>query len=113
MLINYKLDTETDGNMLPLHNLCKVKPDMDIDLLAHTINPIVKLEAYTRNEIKQYVFVKKYKDYRKLCRFYMVDRPVALLGLQGSIALNLITVNVDSVQEFPTGMKVQIKAQII
>ena len=32
----------------------------------------------------------------------MIDRSVALLGLQESIVLNLITVNVDSVQEFPT-----------
>ena len=32
----------------------------------------------------------------------MVDRPVVLLVLMDSIALNLIAVNVDSMQEFPT-----------
>ena len=30
-----------------------------------------------------------------------MDRPPALLGIQDSIALNLITVNIDSMQEFP------------
>ena len=50
----------------------------------------------------KYVLVK-YKDHWKQCRFYVVDRPAALLGLQDSIGHNLITVNVDRVQEFPTG----------
>ena len=53
-LINYKEDTGANCNLLPLHDLCKVKPGMDLDFLTHNINPSVKLEAYTRNEIKQY-----------------------------------------------------------
>ena len=70
------------------------------------MNPNVKLEVYTGNEIKQYgeVFLwLKYKDHQKRCRFHVVDRPVALLVLWNSIVLNLLTVNVDSMQEFPTG----------
>ena len=99
-LINYKVDTGADGSLLPLHDLCKVKQDMNLDSMAHTINPNVKLEAYTRNNIKQYSLVclwLKYKDHQKQFRFYVMDRPVALLGLWDSIALNLITLNVHSI----------------
>ena len=53
-LINYKVETGVNGNLLPLHDLHKVKPDIDLDCLAHTLNPNVKLEAYTWNKIKQY-----------------------------------------------------------
>ena len=42
-LINYKVDTGADGNLLPIHDLHKVKPDVELDSLAHTINPNVKL----------------------------------------------------------------------
>ena len=52
-VINYKVDTEANGIMLPLHDLYMVKPAVDLDSLAHTINPNVKLEAYMRNDIKQ------------------------------------------------------------
>ena len=90
-LINYKVNPGANNNLLPLHDLYKVKPDMDLDSLAHTIDPSVKLEAYTRNEIKQYSQVclwLKYKDNQKQCRFYVVDRPVALLGLQTVLLSN-------------------------
>ena len=66
----------------------------------------MKLEAFTRNEIKQFgqVFLwLKYKDHQKQWRFYVVDRQVAFLGFWESIALIFIAVNVESMQEFPTG----------
>ena len=53
-LINYSVDTGANSNLLPIHYLHNVKPYVDLDSLAHTINPNVKLEAYSRNEIKQY-----------------------------------------------------------
>ena len=46
------MDTGDDGNLLPIHDLCKVKSDVDLEY-AHTINLNVKLEACTGNEIKQ------------------------------------------------------------
>ena len=41
------MDTGADGRLLPLQDLCKVKPDVDLDSLAHTINSSAKLGAYT------------------------------------------------------------------
>ena len=51
-------------------------------------------------EIKQLGVCKllvEYKTYRKICEFYVVDFPTAILGIHDSGSLRLITIHFDSV----------------
>ena len=83
--ITYKVDTGADGYLLPLRDLQRVQPGIDKNTLAHMINPNMKPEAYNGTEIEQFVQVYLYLSScskTKKCRFYMVDTPTALLGLQ-------------------------------
>ena len=40
----------------------------------------------------------EYKTKRKVCKFYIVDFPTAILGIHDSESLKLITVHFDSIE---------------
>ena len=97
---HFKVDTGADGNLLPLGELFKHFPDANMTQLAKTIDPHTKLHAYNNTEIKQLGVCKllvEYKTYRKICEFYVVDFPTAILGVHNSESLRLITVHFNSI----------------
>ena len=68
--------------------------------LAKTVDPHTKLYAYNNTEIKQpgvCELLVEYKTNRKICEFYIVDFPTAILGIHDSESLKLITVHFDSI----------------
>ena len=68
--------------------------------LAKTIDSSTKLYAYNNTEIKQLGICEllvKYRDHRKICQFYVVDFPTAILGIHDSVSLGLITVHFDCI----------------
>ena len=68
--------------------------------LARTIDPHTKLYAYNNTEIKQLgvcELLVEYKTRRKICEFYVVDFPTAILCIHDSESLKLITVHFDSI----------------
>ena len=68
--------------------------------LAKAIDPHTKLYAYNNTEIKQLgvcELLVEYKTNRKICDFYVVDFPTAILGIHDSESLKLITIHFDSI----------------
>ena len=100
MKTHFKVDTGTDGNLLPLGEFFKHFPDANINDLAKTVDPHTKLYAYNNTEIKQLGVCKllvEYKSNRKICKFHVVDFPTAILGTHNSESLKLITIHFDSI----------------
>ena len=101
MKTHFKVDTGADGNLLALGEFFKHFPDANMTLLAKTIDPHTKLYAYNNTEIKQLGVCKllvEYKTNRKICEFYVVDFPTAILGIHDSESLKLNTVHFDSIE---------------
>ena len=97
----FKVDTGADGNLLPLGGFFKHFPDVNMTQLAKTIDPHTKLYAYNSTEIKQLgvcELMVEYKTNRKICEFYMVGFPIAILGIHDSESLKLITIHFDSIE---------------
>ena len=96
----FKADTEADSNLLPLGEFFKHFPEANLNDLAKTVDPHTKLYAYHNTEIKQLgacELLLEYKANRKICEFYIVDFPTAILGIHDSGSLKLITVHFDNV----------------
>ena len=94
----FKVNTGADGNLLPLGEFFKHFPDTKMTQLARTIDPHAKLYAYNNTEIQQLgvcELLVEYKTRRKICEFYVVDFPTAILGIHDCESLKLITVHFD------------------
>ena len=64
------------------------------------VDPHTKLYAYNNTEIKQLgvcELLVEYKTNRKICEFYAVNFPTAILGIHDSESLKLIMVHFDSI----------------
>ena len=96
----FKVDTGADGNLLPLGEFFKHFSEANLNDLAKTVDPHTKFYAYNNTEIKQLgvcELLVEYKSNRKICEFYIVDFPTAILGRHDSESLKLITVHFDSI----------------
>ena len=96
----FKVDTGADGNLLPLGEFFKHFPNANMTQLAKTIDSSTKLHAYSNTEIKQLgvcELLVEYREHRKICQFYVVDFPTAILGIHDSKSLRLITVHFDCI----------------
>ena len=83
MKTRFKVDTGTDGKDL-----------------AKMVDSHTKLYAYNNTEIKQLgvcELLVEYKANMKICEFYIVDFPTAILGIHDSESLKLITVHFNSI----------------
>ena len=100
MKTQFKANTGTDDNLLPLREFFKHFPNANMTQLAKTIDPHTKLYAYNNTEIKQLGICEllvEYKTHRKICKFYIFDFPTAILGIHDSESLKLITLHFDSI----------------
>ena len=96
----FKLDTDADGNLLPLEEFFKHSPNANMTQLAKTIDVGTKLYAYNNTEIEQLgacELLVEYREHCKICQFYVVDFPTAILGIHDSESLGLITIYFDCI----------------
>ena len=97
---HFKVDTGANGNLLPLGEFFKHFPNANMTQLAKTIDSSTKLYAYNNTEIKQLgacELLVEYRECHKICQFYVVDFPTAILGIHDSESLGLITVHFDCI----------------
>ena len=97
---HFKVDTGADDNLLPLGEFFKHFPKANMAQLAKTIDIGMKLYAYNNTEIKQLSVCEllvEYREHCKICQFYVVDFPTAILGIHNSESLGLITVHFDCI----------------
>ena len=100
MKTHFRVDTGADGNLLSLVDLFKNFPDANLHELARTVDPYTKLYAYNQIEMKQLgvcELMVEYQSKRKICAFYVVDFPTAILGIHDSESLRLITVHFNNI----------------
>ena len=114
---HFKVNTGAHGNLLPLAEFLKHFPDANLNDLARTINPNTKLYAYNNTEIQQLgvcELLVEYKHNTKVCEFYVVDFPIAILGIHDSETLKLLTVYFNTVEtEISQGTSTQLHVHAI
>ena len=99
--VSYKIDTDSNGNIMPLHMYKKLFPNIRNEQLAKTKNKNVLLKAYNKTTITQLgvcTVIVEHKNNKKKCRFFVVPwNGQALLGMPDTDALNTIKINIDSI----------------
>ena len=68
--------------------------------MAKTVDPHTKLYAYNQTEIRELGVCElmiQYQSRKKVCEFYVVDFPTAILGTNNSQHLRLNTVHFNSI----------------
>ena len=100
--IQYKIDTGSKGNLMPLYIFQKLFANMSKEQLKRSVKGNIKLKMYNGMDIMQLgtcAVQIKFKNIKKRCIFFVVPgNGQALLGMPGTAALNLINLNIDSIQ---------------
>ena len=100
MIIPYKINTGSDGSIMPWYILKKLFPRVTESQLTKTIKNNIKM--YNKTFIIQLgtcTVIISYKNNRRKCEFFVVlGNGQALLGMPDTAALNMINVNIDSIE---------------
>ena len=100
--IPYKIDTDSEGNIIPLYIFKKLFKNMLEEQLKGSIKSNIKLKMYNRTHIMQLgtcTVIIKFKNSKKHCVFFVVPgNGQALLGMPDTAALNILKLNIDSIQ---------------
>ena len=100
--IPYKIDTSSEGNLMPLYIFQKLFANMSKEQLKRSVKGNIKLKMYNGMHILQLGMCTvqiKFKNIKKRCIFFVVPgNGQALLGMPDMVALNLINLNIDSIQ---------------
>ena len=89
--IPYKIDTGSEGNLVPLYLYKRLYGHRSIELLKRSIKNNIKLKTYNGMQIKQLgmcTAIIKFKNFKKKCVFLVVPgNSQALLGTPDTAAL--------------------------
>ena len=100
--ISYKINTGSEGNIMPLYILKRLFKNMIEEELKRSIKGNIKLKMYNGTHFMQLgtcTPLVKFKNSKKLCGFFVVPgNTQALLGMPDMAALNIIYLNIDSIQ---------------
>ena len=101
MVIPYKIDTGSKGNIMPLFTFKKCFKNVMEDQLKRSIKGHIRLRMYNKTNITQLgmcAVVIKFKYIKKRCVFFVVPRnSQALLEMPDTAALKLINISIDSI----------------
>ena len=101
IMVPYKIDTGSNGNIMPLHMYKKLFPNITNKQLATTKNKNVLLKMYnktTSTQLGTCTIIVDYKNNKKKGSFFVVPgNRQALLGMPDTDALNIIKINIDSI----------------
>ena len=102
LVIPYKIDTGSKGNIMPLFIFKKLFKNITEEQLKKTINSHIRLRTCNRTNITQLgmcTVLIKFKNIKKRCVFFVVQgHGSALIGIPDTAALKLINVNIDYIQ---------------
>ena len=113
--VPYKVDTGSEGNIMPLYIFQKLFANIGEDQLKRSVKGNIKLKMYNATHIMQLgtcTVQIKFKNITKRCTFFVVPgNGQALLGMPDTMALNLINLNVDSIQTLAAECKTNKKQE--
>ena len=102
MIILYKIDTGSDGNIMPWYIFKKLFQRVTESQLMRTVKIHIKMKMYNKTFITQQGTCKvtiNYKNNKKKCELFVVPwNDQALLGMLDTAALNIININIDSIE---------------
>ena len=101
MVIPYKIDTGSDGNIMPWYIFKKLFPRVTVSQFTRTIKNHIKLKMCNkthnpaRNICSNYIL----QNNRRKCEFFVVlGNGQALFHIPDTAVLNIINVNIDSIE---------------
>ena len=99
--VPYKIDTGSEGNIMPLYIFQKLFANIGKDQLKSSVKGNIKLKMQNGTHIMQLGICAvqiRFKNIIKRCTFFVVpgNRQV-LLGMPDTTTLNLINLNIDSI----------------
>ena len=101
--VPYKIDTSCEGNLMLLYIFKKLFRNESVEQLKRSIKSNIKLKTYSGMQIEQLgtcTVTIKFKDLKKQCVFFVVPgNGQALLRMPNTVALNIINLNIDSIQK--------------
>ena len=102
IIIPYKIDTRSEGNIMPCHIFKRLFKNVTEGELKKTIKRHIKLRTYNKTVITQLdtsVVTINSKNIKKSCVFFVVPgNGQALLGMPDTAAHKIININIDSIQ---------------
>ena len=102
VIIPYRIDTGSDRNIMPWYIFQKLFPKVTESQFVKTIKSHIKLNMYNKAIITQlgtFAVIISYKNNRRKCDFFVVpENGQALLGMPDTVTLNIIKVNIDSIE---------------
>ena len=100
--IPYKIDTGSEGNIMLLYIFQKLFANMSNEQLKRSVKGNIRLKMYNGTHIMQLGMCAvqiKFKNIKKRCVFFVVPgNGQVLLGMPDMVALNLINLDIDSIQ---------------
>ena len=101
IMVPYKLDTDSDGNIMPLQMYKKLFASITNEQLATTKNKNVLLNKYNKTTIAQLgtcTVIIEHNNKKKKCRFCVVPgNGQVLLGMPDTDVLSIIKICIDSI----------------
>ena len=114
--ILYKFDTGSEGNIMPLFMFKKLFRNTTEEQLQKSIQSHIRLKMYNKmhkTQLGMCAVVIKFKNIKKRCVFFVVPgNGQALLGMPDIAALQLININIDSIQAEMVEYKTNIEQEI-
>ena len=100
--IPYKIDMGSEGNIMLLYIFKKIFINTMVEQLKRSIKNHIRLYTYNSTSIMQLgtcaVFIK-FRNIRKCCVFFVVPgNGQAIIGMPDATFLDIIKVNIDSIQ---------------
>ena len=99
--VPYKIDTGSEGNLMPLYIFKRLFKDMPEEQLKCSVKSNIKLGTYNGTHITQLgtcAVIIKFKSLKKCVFFVVAGNSQVLLGMPDTAALNMINFNMDSIQ---------------
>ena len=102
IVIPYKIDTRSEGNIMPLFIFKKLFKNFTDNQPERSIKGHITLRTYNKTKITQLgmcMMVNKFKNIKKRCVIFVVPgHGQVLLGKIDKAALKLINISIDSIQ---------------
>ena len=115
--VPYKIDTGSEGNIMPLYIFKKLFKNMPEEQLKGSIKSNIKLKMYNGTHITQlgtYAIIIKFKNLKKCCVFFIVPgNSQVLLRMPDTAALNILNLNIDSIQPEVVSCKTEQEAHTV
>ena len=101
--VPYKIGTGSEGNLMSLYIFKKLFRNESIEQLRSSIKSNIRLKTYNGMQIEQLgmcTVTIKFKNFINQCVFFVVPgNSQVLLGMQDMAVLNIINLNIDSIQK--------------